>query len=23
MVTNEIPLNQGCLKPIEIIIPEG
>ena len=23
LVNQEIPLNQGCLKPIEIIIPEG
>jgi 5-oxoprolinase (ATP-hydrolysing) len=23
MVTREIPLNQGCLTPIEVIIPEG
>jgi 5-oxoprolinase (ATP-hydrolysing) len=23
LVNQEIPLNQGCLKPIEIIVPEG
>jgi 5-oxoprolinase (ATP-hydrolysing) len=23
MIAHEIPLNQGCMRPIEVIIPQG